>query len=175
MQLVPVEVGQSVAPGTNLARVADPKKLKAEIKIAETQTNELSAGMKSTVDTRNGIVNGHVSRIDPSVQNGTVTVDISFDGPLPNGTRPDLTVDGTVEIENLKNILYVGRPAFGQPESMVSLFKLNADGSEATRIPVGLGRFSVSSVEIRQGLHEGDRVILSDTSQWSNYERIRLK
>src|SRR6266404_4409294 len=175
LQLVPVEVGQSVAPGTNLARVADPKKLKAEIKIAETQANELSAGMKSTVDTRNGIVNGHVSRIDPSVQNGTVTVDISFDGPLPNGTRPDLTVDGTVEIENLKNILYVGRPAFGQPESMVSLFKLNADGSEATRIPVGLGRFSVSSVEIRQGLHEGDRVILSDTSQWSNYERIRLK
>jgi HlyD family secretion protein len=175
LQLVPVEVGQSVAPGTNLARVADPKKLKAEIKIAETQANELSVGMKSTVDTRNGIVNGHVSRIDPSVQNGTVTVDISFDGSLPNGTRPDLTVDGTIEIENLKNILYVGRPAFGQPESMVSLFKLNADGSEATRVPVGLGRFSVSSVEIRQGLREGDRVILSDTSQWSNYERIRLK
>jgi HlyD family secretion protein len=175
LQLVPVEVGQSVAPGSNLARVADPKKLKAEIKIAETQANELSAGMKSTVDTRNGIVNGHVSRIDPSVQNGTVTVDISFDGSLPSGTRPDLTVDGTIEIENLKNILYVGRPAFGQPESMVSLFKLNADGSEATRVPVGLGRFSVSSVEIRQGLREGDRVILSDTSQWSNYERIRLK
>ena len=175
LQLVPVEVGQSVAPGTNLARVADPKRLKAEIKIAETQANELSAGMKSTVDTRNGIVNGHVSRIDPSVQNGTVTVDISFDSTLPNGTRPDLTVDGTVEIENLKNILYVGRPAFGQPESVVALFKLNADGSEATRIPVGLGRFSVSSVEIRQGLREGDRVILSDTSQWSNYERIRLK
>jgi HlyD family secretion protein len=109
------------------------------------------------------------------VQNGTVTVDISFDSSLPNGTRPDLTVDGTIEIENLKNILYVGRPAFGQPESMVSLFKLNADGSEATRLPVGLGRFSVSSVEIRQGLREGDRVILSDTSQWSNYERIRLK
>ena len=175
LQVVPVEVGQSVAPGTNLARVADPKKLKAEIKIAETQANELSAGMKSTVDTRNGIVNGRVSRVDPSVQNGTVTVDISFDGSLPNGARPDLTVDGTIEIENLKNILYVGRPAFGQPESVVSLFKLNGDGSEATRIPVGLGRFSVSSVEIRQGLREGDRVILSDTSQWSNYERIRLK
>src|SRR6266404_3686206 len=175
LQLVPVEIGQSVAPGTNLARVADPKKLKAEIKIAETQANELSLGMKSTIDTRNGIANGRVSRIDPSVQNGTVTVDISFDDPLPNGARPDLSVDGTIEIENMKNILYVGRPAFGQPESMVSLFKLNADGSEATRIPVGLGRFSVSSVEIRQGLHEGDRVILSDTSQWSNYERIRLK
>lgn len=175
LQLVPVEVGQSVAPGTNLARVADPKKLKAEIKISETQANELTLGMKSTVDTRNGIVNGRVSRIDPSVQNGTVTVDVSFDGPLPNGARPDLSVDGTIEIENLKNILYVGRPAFGQPQSSVSLFKLNADGSEATRTSVGLGRFSVSSVEVRQGLREGDRVILSDTSAFSNYERIRLK
>jgi HlyD family secretion protein len=175
LQLVPVEVGQSVAPGTNLARVADPKKLKAEIKISETQANELTLGMKSTVDTRNGIVNGRVSRIDPSVQNGTVTVDVTFDGPLPNGARPDLSVDGTIEIENLKNILYVGRPAFGQPQSSVSLFKLNADGSEATRTSVGLGRFSVSSVEVRQGLREGDRVILSDTSAFSNYERIRLK
>jgi len=115
LQLVPVEVGQSVAPGTNLARVADPKKLKAEIKIAETQANELSAGMKSTVDTRNGIVNGHVSRIDPSVQNGTVTVDISFDGPLPNGTRPDLTVDGTVEIENLKTFFMLAAPLSASP------------------------------------------------------------
>jgi HlyD family secretion protein len=175
LQLVPVEVGQSVAPGTNLARVADPKKLKAEIKISETQANELIIGMKSTVDTRNGIVNGRVSRIDPSVQNGTVTVDVSFDSPLPNGARPDLSVDGTIEIENLTNILYVGRPAFGQPQSTVSLFKLNADGSEATRTSVGLGRFSVSSVEVRQGLREGDRVILSDTSALSNYERIRLK
>ena len=175
LQLVPVEVGQSVAPGTNLARVADPKKLKAEIKIAETQANELSVGMKSTVDTRNGVVSGHISRIDPSVQNGTVTVDISFDAPLPNGTRPDLTVDGTIEIENMKNILYIGRPAFGQPQSTVSLFKLNPDGSEAARTSVALGRFSVSSVEVLQGLREGDRVILTDTSAWSNYERIRLK
>ena len=175
LQLVPVEVGQSVAPGTNLARVADPKKLKAEIKISETQASELSRGMKSTVDTRNGVVNGRVSRIDPSVQNGTVTVDVSFNSPLPNGALPDLTVDGTIEIEFVKNILYVGRPAFGQPESIVSLFKLNSEGSEATRTTVGLGRFSVSSVEIRQGLREGDRVILSDTSQWSSYERIRLK
>jgi len=175
LQVVPVEVGQSVAPGTNLARVADPKRLKAEIKIAETQANELSPGMKSTIDTRNGIAVGHVSRIDPSVQNGTVTVDVSFDGPLPGGARPDLSVDGTVEIENLKNILFVGRPAFGQPQSTVGLFKLNEDGSEATRTTVKLGRFSVSSVEILQGLREGDRVILSDTSAWSNYERIRLK
>lgn len=175
LQLVPVEVGQSVAPGTNLARVADPKKLKAEIKISETQANELSLGMKSTIDTRNGIANGRVSRIDPSVQNGTVTVDISFDDPLPNGARPDLSVDGTIEIENMKNILFVGRPAFGQPESTVGLFKLTEDGSEATRTSVKLGRFSVSSVEVRQGLREGDRVILSDTSAWSNYDRIRLK
>lgn len=175
LQLVPVEVGQSVAPGTNLARVADPKKLKAEIKIAETQANELTLGMKSTVDTRNGVVTGRVSRIDPSVQNGTVTVDVSFDGPLPNGARPDLSVDGTIEIENMKNILYVGRPAFGQPETSVGLFKMNADGSEATRTTVKLGRFSVSSVEVREGLREGDRVILSDTSAWSSYERIRLK
>lgn len=175
LQLVPIEVGQSVAPGTNLARVADPRKLKAEIKIAETQANELLPGMKSTVDTRNGLVNGRVSRVDPSVQNGTVTVDVSFDGPLPNGTRPDLTVEGTVEIENMKNILYVGRPAIGQPETTIGLFKLNAEGSEATRTTVKLGRFSVSSVEVREGLREGDRVILSDTSAWSNYDRIHLK
>ncbi|HWT87842.1 MAG TPA: HlyD family efflux transporter periplasmic adaptor subunit, partial [Candidatus Angelobacter sp.] len=175
LQLVPVEVGQSVAPGTNLARVADPKKLKAQIKIAETQANELSPGMKSTIDTRNGIVAGRVSRIDPSVQNGTVTVDISIDEALPNGARPDLSVDGTIEIENLKNILYVGRPAFGQPQTTVGLFKLNEDGTEAVRTSVKLGRFSVSSVEVLQGLKEGDRVILSDTSAWSSYERIRLK
>ncbi len=175
LQLVPVEVGQSVAPGTNLARVADPKKLKAQIKIAETQANELSPGMKSTIDTRNGIIAGRVSRIDPSVQNGTVTVDISIDEALPNGARPDLSVDGTIEIENLKNILYVGRPAFGQPQTTVGLFKTNEDGTEAVRTSVKLGRFSVSSVEVLQGLKEGDRVILSDTSAWSSYERIRLK
>jgi HlyD family secretion protein len=175
LQLVPVEVGQSVMPGTNLARVADPKKLKAEIKIAETQANELMKGMKSTIDTRNGTAVGYVSRIDPSVQNGTVTVDVSFDSPLPNGARPDLSVEGSIEIENMKNILYVGRPAFGQPETTVGLFKLNSDGSEATRTTVKLGRFSVSTVEVREGLREGDRVILSDTSAWSSYERIRLK
>ncbi len=175
LQLVPVEVGQSVAPGTNLARVADPKKLKAQIKIAETQANELSPGMKSTIDTRNGIVAGRVSRVDPSVQNGTVTVDISIDEALPNGARPDLSVDGTIEIENLKNILYVGRPAFGQPQTTVGLFKMNEDGTEAVRTSVKLGRFSVSSVEVLQGLKEGDRVILSDTSALSSYERIRLK
>jgi len=175
LQLVSVEVGQSVAPGTNLARIADPKKLKAQIKIAETQANELTLGMKSRVDTRNGVVAAHISRIDPSVQNGTVAVDVSFDGPLPNGIRPDLSVDGTIEIEEIKNILYVGRPAFGQPETTVELFRLNTDGSEATRTTVKLGRYSVSSVEVREGLREGDRVILSDTSAWSSYDRIRLK
>jgi HlyD family secretion protein len=175
LQLVPVEVGQSVMPGSNLARVADPKKLKAEIKIAETQANELMKGMKSTIDTRNGTAVGYVSRVDPSVQNGTVTVDVSFDSPLPNGARPDLSVEGSIEIENMKNILYVGRPAFGQPETTVGLFKLTSDGSEATRTNVKLGRFSVSTVEVREGLREGDRVILSDTSTWSSYERIRLK
>jgi HlyD family secretion protein len=175
LQLVPIEVGQSVMPGTNLARVADPKKLKAEIKIAETQANELTIGMKSTIDTRNGTATGKISRIDPSVQNGTVTVDVSFDAPLPNGARPDLSVEGTIEIENMKTILFVGRPAFGQPETTVGIFKLNVDGSEATRTTVKLGRFSVSAVEVREGLHEGDKVILSDTSAWSSYDRIRLK
>ena len=135
----------------------------------------LEVGSSATTNHRMPNAIGRVSRIDPSVQNGTVTVDISFDGPLPNGSRPDLSVDGTIEIENLRNILYVGRPAFGQPESTVGLFKLSEDGSEATRTSVNLGRFSVSSVEVRHGLKEGDKVILSDTSAWSNYERIRLK
>jgi HlyD family secretion protein len=125
--------------------------------------------------TRNGIVQGKVSRIDPSVQNGTRTVDVTMTAELLKGAVPDLSVDGTIEIENLKNILYVGRPAFGQPQTTVGLFKLNDDGAEATRTTVKLGRFSVSSVEVLQGLREGDRVILSDTSAWSSYERIRLK
>jgi HlyD family secretion protein len=174
LQLVPVEVGQHVTPGTNLARVADPKKLKAEIKIAETQAKDVVIGQTATVDTRNGIVTGHVSRVDPSVQNGTVTVDVQFDGLLPDGARPDLSVDGTVELENLKNVLYVGRPVHGASQSTISLFKLNPDGSEAVRTNVKLGRSSVNTVEILDGLQVGDRVILSDMSQWDNYDRIRL-
>lgn len=175
LQLVPVEVGQHVLPGTNLARVADPKRLKAEIKVAETQAKDAVIGQKATVDTRNGVVIGHVSRIDPSVQNGTVTMDVTIDGPLPDGARPDLSVDGTIEVENLKDVLYVGRPVHGASQSTISLFKLSSDGSEATRVNVKLGRSSVNTVEILQGLQVGDRVILSDMSQWDNYDRVRLK
>ena len=175
LQVVPVEVGQHVTPGTNLARVADPKQLKAEIKIAETQAKDVIIGLSATVDTRNGVVKGHVARIDPSVQNGTVTVDVLFDEPLPTGARPDLSVDGTVEIENLKNVLYVGRPVHGTSQSTISLFKLTPDGSEASRVNVKLGRTSVNTVEIMDGLQVGDRVILSDMSQWDNYDRVRLK
>jgi HlyD family secretion protein len=174
LQLVSVEEGQRVTQGTNLARVADPKKLKAEIKIAETQAKDILNGQKATIDTRNGVVDGHVMRIDPAVQNGTVTVDVAIDSPLPLGARSDLSVDGVIEIENLKNVLYVGRPVHGAADSMVSLFKLTRDGSEAERVTVKLGRSSVNSIEIRDGLQVGDRVILSDMSQWDKYDRIRL-
>ncbi len=175
LQLVPVEVGQRVTPGTNIARVADPKKLKAEIKIAETQAKDVAIGQKATVDTRNGVVEGHVSRIDPSVLNGTVTVDVAIDNPLPQGARPDLSVDGTVELENLKDVLYVGRPVHGQADSTIGLFKITKDGSEAVRVNVKLGRSSVTTIEVLSGLQVGDKVILSDMSQVDNFDRIRLK
>jgi len=175
LQLVPVEVGQRVTPGTNLARVADPKKLKAEIKIAETQAKDVTIGQKATIDTRNGVVNGHVSRIDPSVVNGTVTVDVAITDPLPNGARPDLSVDGTVELENLKDVLFVGRPVHGQADSTIGIFKLVEDGSEAVRVNVKLGRSSVNTIEVVQGLKVGDKVILSDMSAWDNFDRIRLR
>jgi HlyD family secretion protein len=175
LQLVPVEVGQHVTPGTNLARVADPKKLKAEIKIAETQAKDVVPGQKASIDTRNGIVGGHVSRIDPSVVNGTVTVDVTIDDPLPLGARPDLSVDGTVTLENLKDVLYVGRPVHGQAESTIGIFKIIDDGSEAVRVNVKLGRSSVNTIEIVDGLKVGDKVILSDMSAWDNFDRIRLK
>src|ERR1700682_5477012 len=151
LQIVPVEVGQRVTPGTNLARVADTKKLKAEIKIAETQAKDVTIGQKATIDTRNGVVNGHVSRIDPSVVNGTVTVDVAITDPLPNGVRPDLSVDGTVELENLKDVLYVGRPVHGQADSTIGIFKIIEDGSEAVRVNVKLGRSSVNTIEIVHG------------------------
>jgi HlyD family secretion protein len=177
LQLVPVEEGQQVTPGTNLARVADPNKLKAEIKIPETQAKDVRIGQKATIDTRNGIVDGHVSRIDPSVQNGTVTVDVSVDKPFPpgSGARADLSVDGTIELENLKDVLYVGRPVNGQADSTIGIFKLVGDGSEAVRVNVKLGRSSVNTIEIRDGLKVGDKVILSDMSQWDAFDRIRLK
>lgn len=175
LQVVPVEVGQHVTPGTNLARVADPKHLKAEIKIAETQAKDVAIGQKASIDTRNGIVKGMVSRIDPSVQNGTVTVDVQISDPLPQGARPDLSVDGTVELENLKDVLYVGRPVHGQSESTIGLFKLVDDGAEAVRVNVKLGRSSVNTIEVIQGLKAGDKVILSDMSAWDAFDRIRLR
>ncbi len=175
LQLVPVEVGQRVTLGTNLARVADPKKLKAEIKIAETQAKDVIPGQKATIDTRNGVVTGHVSRVDPSVVNGTVTVDVTITDPLPNGARPDLSVDGTIELENLKDVLFVGRPVHGQADSTIGIFKLVEDGSEAVRVNVKLGRSSVNTIEVVQGLKVGDKVILSDMSAWDNFDRIRLR
>lgn len=175
LQLLPVDVGQHVTPGMNLARVADPKKLRAEVKIAETQAKDVIPGQKAQIDTRNGIVNGHVSRVDPSVINGTVTVDVTIDDPLPPGARPDLSVDGTITLENLKDVLYVGRPVHGQSDSTIGLFKIIDDGSEAVRVNVKLGRTSVNTVEILDGLRVGDKVILSDMSAWDNFDRVRLK
>ncbi|HXC88117.1 MAG TPA: HlyD family efflux transporter periplasmic adaptor subunit [Candidatus Cybelea sp.] len=175
LQLLPVDVGQHVTPGMNLARVADPKKLRAEVKIAETQAKDVVPGQKATIDTRNGIVNGHVSRVDPSVINGTVTVDVTIDDPLPPGARPDLSVDGTITLENLTNVLFVGRPVHGQSDSTIGIFKLTEDGSEAMRVNVKLGRSSVNTIEIIDGLKVGDKVILSDMSAWDNFDRVRLK
>ncbi|MGB9514431.1 MAG: HlyD family efflux transporter periplasmic adaptor subunit, partial [Candidatus Acidiferrum sp.] len=175
LQVVPVEVGQHVTPGTNVARVADPKRLKAEIKIPETQAKDVTPGQPATIDTRNGIVHGMVSRVDPSVQNGTVTVDVQFSEPLPLGARPDLSVDGTIELENLRDVLYVGRPVHGQSDSTIGLFKLVDDGSEAVRVNVKLGKSSVNSVEILDGLKVGDKVILSDMSSMDAFDRIRLR
>ena len=175
LQLVPVDVGQRVTLGTNLARVADPKKLKAEIKIAETQAKDVLPGQKASIDTRNGIVGGHVSRVDPSVVNGTVTVDVTIDDPLPLGARPDLSVDGTITLENLKDVLYVGRPVHGQADSTIGIFKIIDDGAEAVRVNVKLGRSSVNTIEILDGLKVGDKVILSDMSAWDNFDRVRLK
>ena len=175
LQQVPVQEGQQVAAGANLARVARPEVLMAELRIPETQMKDVSIGQPVRVDTRNGIVPGIVIRIDPAVQNGSVLVDVDLQGELPPGVRPDLSVDGTIEIERLSDVLHVGRPAFGQPESQVRLFKLDPDGSRAQRVPVELGRASVNLIEVRQGLNPGDRVVLSDTSQWDAHERIRIQ
>jgi HlyD family secretion protein len=174
LQELAVEVGQEVTPGANLARVAQPDKLKAQLRIAETQAKDIDVGQKAVVDTRNGLIEGKVLRIDPAVQEGTVTVDVALSGELPKGARPDLSVDGTIELERLANVLYVGRPAYGQAESTVGLFKLTEDGETAVRTQVKLGRSSVSTIEVIQGLAEGDQVILSDTSAWDAYDRIRL-
>jgi HlyD family secretion protein len=175
LQLVPVEVGQQVAPGTNLARVANPNRLKAEVKIAETQTKDIQLGQKAEIDTRIGIVEGRVVRIDPSVQNGTRTVDVTLVGELPRGAVPDLSVDGTIELERLNDVLFMGRPAFGQEQSVVGLFKVTPDGSGAERVQVKLGRSSVNTVEVLSGLKVGEQVILSDMSAYDAYDRIRLR
>lgn len=174
LQLVPVEVGQRVSAGANVARVADPTRLKAELRIAETQAKDIQLDQPASVDTRNGIVTGRVMRIDPAVQNGTVTVDVELTGDLPKGARPDLSVDGTIELERLENVLYVGRPAFGQELSTVGLFSL-AETGEATRVQVKLGRSSVNTIEIVAGLSPGEQVILSDMSAWDSFDRVQLR
>jgi len=170
-----LQVGQQLAAGANLARVADPHVLKAEIRVIETQAKDIALGQPAVIDTRNGTVAGRVSRIDPAVQNGTVTVDVRLDGPLPKGARPDLSVEGTIELELLQNVLHVGRPVHGQSDSTVGLFKLEADGKAAARVTVALGRSSVHAVEIRDGLSEGDVVIVSDMSPWDAHPRVRLR
>jgi RND family efflux transporter MFP subunit len=175
LQELPLKVGQYVTPGTTLAKVVQPQRLKAELKIAETQAKDIQLGQPASVDTHNGVISGHVTRIDPSVQNGTVTVDVALDSALPQGARPDLSVDGTIDLEKMENVLYVGRPAFGQEQSTVGMFKLEPDGTTAVRAQVKLGRSSVNTVEILQGLKQGDQVILSDMSRWDNFDRIRLE
>lgn len=174
VQEITLQPGQRVKTGDTLAKVAQPWKLKAEIKIAETQAKDVSLGQTAEIDTRNGIVRGHVIRIDPNVVNGTRTVDCKLDGPLPPGAVPDLSVDGTVEIVRLSDVVYVGKPVFGQPDSQVSLFKLDDDGKGATRVTVKLGRASVNSIEILNGLKVGDQVVLSDMSAQDQSARIRL-
>jgi len=174
LQQLPVEVGQQIATGAILAKVTVPGKLKAELRIPETQAKDIMIDQPAVVDTRNGVVKGHVARIDPAVENGTVKVDVTFDGPLPKGARPDLSVDGTVELERLADVLQVGRPAFGQEQATVGLFVLDASGREANRVQVKLGKSSVNVVEIVDGLKEGDKVILSDTSAWDAHDRLRI-
>ncbi len=171
----PLQVGQRVTQGTILAKVVQPEHLKAELKIPETQAKDILIGQQAEIDTHNGIVNGTVSRIDPAVQNGTVTVDVKLDEAPPKGARPDLSVDGTITLERLDNVLYVGRPAFGQEKQTVGMFKIDPDEKGATRTQVVLGRSSVSTIEIVRGLKEGDKVILSDMSRWDNQDRIRLE
>lgn len=171
---VPVQVGQRVPQGTILAHVVQPEHLKAELKIPETQAKDVEKYQKAEIDTHNGIIPGHVIRIDPAAVNGTFTVDVELEGPLPKGARPDLSVDGTITMEKLDNVLYVGRPAFGQEKSTVSMFRIEPDGKTAVSVHVELGRSSVNSIEIMRGLKEGDEVILSDMSRYDNVDRIKL-
>lgn len=174
LQEMQVEAGQQLAPGSNIARIARPDDLQAELRIPETQARDIQIGQRVDVDTRNGVIQGVVTRIDPAVQGGTVQVDVELKGDLPRGARPDLSVDGTIEIERLERVRFTGRPAQGQADSTMRLFRLEPDGEHAVRVPVKLGRTSVNAVEIIQGLVPGDEVILSDTSSWNEYDRIRL-
>jgi len=174
LQELPLQVGQRAAQGTILAKVVQPEHLKAELKIPETQAKDIVDQLPAEIDTHNGIVKGYVSRIDPASQNGTVTVDVTLTEPPPKGARPDLSVDGTITLEKLDNVLYVGRPAFGQEKSTVGMFKIDPDGKGATRVPVELGRSSVNTIEVVRGLKEGDQVILSDMTRYDNQERITL-
>lgn len=174
LQSLSLQPGQWVNPGQELARVAGQDHLKAVVHIPETQARDLALGLVAEVDTRNGIVKGHVSRVDPGAQNGTVSVDIALDGALPRGARPDLSVDATIEIERLADVIYVGRPADGSSETTVGLFVLEADGRHARRIPVELGRGSANSIEVRNGLKPGDQVILSEMTRWDSVDRVKL-
>jgi HlyD family secretion protein len=172
---LPLQVGQHVQPGTMLAKVVQPNHLMAELKVAETQARDVQFGEPASIDTHNGVISGTVMRVDPGVQNGTVTVDVKLTSELPKGARPDLSVDGTIDLERLDDVLYVGRPAFGQENSTITLFKLDVNGKEAARVPVKVGRESVNSIQVFEGLHEGDTVILSDMSRWDKTDRIRLE
>ena len=175
LQGLPLEVGQWVTPGNTLAVVAQPGQLKAVLRVPETQARDVSIGQPASIDTRNGIAKGRVSRIDPAVQNGTVTVDVTLEGALPAGARPDMTVDGTIEVDRLANVLHVGRPVHGAPESTVGLYRLEQGRQHASRVQVRLGRGSVNAVEVLQGLNEGDEVILSDMSEWDDHPRLRVR
>jgi HlyD family secretion protein len=175
LQELSLEVGQWAQSGAQLARIVEPGRLKAVLRIPETQAKDVTIGQPSTIDTRNGIVRGRVSRIDPAVLNGTVTVDVKLDGEMPRGARPDLSVDGTIEVERLNNVLHMGRPAYGQAGSTVGLFRLVEGGTAAVRANVRLGRTSVNSVEVLGGLHAGDKVIISDMSRWDGFDRVKVE
>jgi hypothetical protein len=175
LQDLTLEVGQWAQPGATLARIVEPGRLKAVVRIPETQAKDIVIGQPASIDTRNGVIPGRVSRINPAVQNGTVTVDVALQGELPRGARPDLSVDGTIEVERLKDVLFLGRPAYGQGQSSVGLFRLVDEGRAAVRVNVELGRASVNTVEIRRGLQPGDKVIISDMSRWDGYDRVRVE
>jgi RND family efflux transporter MFP subunit len=172
---LPHQVGEHVAPGVTLAKVVQPDQLKASLKIAETQARDIQIGQPAEIDTHNGTIPGKVTRIDPAVQNGTVTVDVGLEGALPQGARPDLSVDGTIDLDRMADVVYVGRPSLGNENSTISLFRLSPDGTTAVRVPVKVGRASVNSIQVLEGLQPGDTVVLSDMSRWDANERLRIE